>query len=212
MFLEWADAKGGWIWKASYLAYALSVEHNVGIGVESRLKEILAKRLYYAKKTDINFIVSTLLLSDKVRTRFCEILDIAYINVNNKEKVIFKYLNILLYGFYRVNESSMEIPLLICDTEQQQNYLKNILMDIMERNRYRVQFFKVVKAYIQEINNYRYSERIVRLLAACFYNMSGVEEENIKEIIFFLKECECQLAKDIYIFFWKVYEKRRRDS
>ena len=210
MFFRWAEAKETWLWKASYLAYALSAEHDVDFSLESRLKETLAKRIYFLQKVDINFIVSTLFLSNKVRTMFCEILNIAYINAKNKDNVVFKYLYILRSGFYRVNESNIEIPLLICDTEQQQIYLKNILVYIMERNRFRKLFFKIVKAYMQEISNYEYSERIVRLLAAYFYNMSGMEEENVEEILFFLKECECLLAKDIHIFFWGVYEKRRR--
>lgn len=128
--------------------------------------------------------------------------------VEDKEKVILKYLAILRNGFYRVRPSRIEIPLLICDTAEQQNYLKNTISFIMERNSLRKQLFRILKPYVEEITNYRYSEKIVRYLSAYFYNMSLDGKDNEKEIIYFLKECECELAKDVYICFWNTYQKR----
>ena len=101
--------------------------------------------------------------------------------VDDKEKVVLKYLAILRNGFYRVRHTRIEIPLLICDTAEQQNYLRNIISFIMDRNSLRKQLFGILRPYMEEITGYRYSEKIVRYLAAYFYNMSLGGKDNVKE-------------------------------
>lgn len=209
LIIKWAYSKSNWLWKASYLAYALFVEHGITLKYEKRLKKVLSEKICLLRKKDISFIVSILSLSAKVRSMFCEILNIAYMNEENKEVVVYKYLSILRNGFYRVRSSCIEIPLLICDTKEQQDYLKKIIHHIMAKNSLQKQLFSILKAYIKEITDYKYSEKVVLYLTAYFCNMSAGKKENVKEIIYFLKECECKLAKEIYMCFQNVYQKRK---
>lgn len=207
LIIQWAYSRSNWLWKSSYLAYALFLENNITIKHEKRLKKLLAGKICLLRKKDISFIVSILFLSGKVRTMFCEILNMAY--MNGEEVVVYKYLSILRNGFYRVSSSCIEIPVLICDTKEQQDYLKKIIHHIMTKNSLQKQLFSILKAYIKEITEYKYSEKVVSYLTAYFCNMSAGKKENVKEIIYFLKECECKLAKEIYICFQNAYQKRK---
>lgn len=186
-----------WLWRAPSLTYALFIENDIRCKYDLEVKKLFAKRVCLLRRSDINFILNYLFLSDKIRTWFCEILDIAFKNAMNKEEIAVKYLLIIRYGFYRIGRSKTELPLLICDEIKQHECLKAMIAYIMSKYFLRKQLYRTLEVYIKEISAYKYSKKLPQYLAAYFYNMSLAEREHVDENIFFLNKCECELAQNI---------------
>jgi len=197
LIIKWLKVRNGWIWRASYLTYALFVENEINNEYTLEIKKLLAMRIYSLKRSDIIFVLNYLFLSDKIRTSFCEILDMAFKNGGNKEQIAVKYLLILRNGFYRIQHSRIELPLLICDEKKQQVHLRGVISYIMGKYSLRKQLYRILEVYIKEITNYKYSEKISQYIAAYFCNMALAGKEYIEENRFFLEKCECELAQSV---------------
>ncbi len=193
----WLKSGELWLWKAACLAYAQFEENNEKFPCKKAIEKKLVEKVFFMKKSDLNFISALLFRSKSFRELFAGVIDIAYREMDIEEKrqeLAQIYLKVLRRGYYRICSSSVELPLVAYDTKNQQIRLYSIVEKIMYTYRLRKQLYTILTAYLNEIVNYDISNKVINHIAAFFYSMSSIDKDFHQDVRDFLKNIENDMA------------------
>lgn len=204
---QWLFADRSWLWRSACLAYAYFLEHGSPFPLERELKKALVSRILFFKRNEARFFSILVVQSKYFRTFLCDVFSEAYQQAKNtetKKGLANLYVYLVRYNYYWVKESFVELPLVACDSQKQQEDLSNIVFSVMMDYRLRKQLYAVLKVYLKEISYYKYSEKVVHHIAAFFYNMSLAGEEYEEDIIDLLQQFPGRTAKQVVALLNKV--------
>lgn len=208
IILLWAKSDNDLLWKSACLTYYCFEGKYVYDDFQENLKNSIKKRLLIFRKNDIKFIAWILCISQNLRSNLSKILYEIFQESNeriNKIKIASIYIGLIRYCYYRVNINQAELSLVACDTKEQQHNLTAIIQQIMNVYKLRQMLYNILSEYIKEVSNYDLSVQVVNHISAYFYNMALSNFELRQDLLFFLKKCEGDLAKQIYEILYKVY-------
>lgn len=189
-----------WLWRVVSYAYILFEKNNIAFPFEKEFRALLVKKVNYLRKNDFYFLAELLIQSEYFRDMICCVFSSAYKRAGKREKqnvIAQTYVYLVRRGYYRVNSFFIRLPLVACDTKQQQLYLVDILERVMSDYHLRKQMYVILKAYLKELSQYHFSQTEIKHIAAFCYNMSSSNEEYREDIKEMLQECGSKVAKRV---------------
>lgn len=205
---QWIISDSTWLWKPACLVYAYFMENGNYLAFEPDLKKAIRKRLLYFNKSDFIFVALILCRSKHFRLMITDIFHISYGKANTRDQKITLaqiYVNLVRRSYYLVNASHIELPLVACDTKEQQLCLAQIIAQVMSVYHLRKHLFAILDAYLKEISNYNFPVNVVSHISAYFYNMALPGSEYQQDIMDFLKNCQNKVAQQIYNRLYQIY-------
>lgn len=203
------QAKNEYVWRMLSVTYIYCREDGMTVSFEKEMKAILCRRIVLHKKMDMYFISNLLMKSKYFRNVICEVFDKAYKRACTREKqreLGQSYVYLVRFCYYKVDSTTLELPLVACDTSLQQEYLQGLLSTVMREYNLRKQLYALLKAYLKELSQYNFSRSTILHLAGFCYNTISSDlqyEEDIKEM---LLQCNCKTAKLIVCNLYKTKE------
>lgn len=191
------------LWKCVSLVYALFGENKEAFKYEAELRKLLVKKMRYMRKQELNFMADILIQSKCFREMICSVFSEVYRKCRTRAEhrhLAQLYLYLVKNCYYRVSSLAVELPLVVCDTKQQQENLASLLEIVMEEYRLREQIYAVLKAYLREVSHYEFSNKTIIHTAAFCCNLSAETECYLEDIKDVLKECRCKAANEVYSF------------
>ncbi len=213
IFSQWTKYDSTWLWKPACLVYHYFMENGKSFTYETDLIKIIKKQLLQTKKTDLTFISALLCQSRHFRTMLTGIFYTSYLNASTRDQKLTWaqiYVNIVRRCYYLVDDLYIELPLVSCDTKEQQNCLTHIIVQVMYIYRLRKQIYVIMEAYLKEISSYSLSINVINHISAYFYNMALAGTEYKQDVIAFLKNCHNKAAKQIYDRWNRTYDKSNK--
>ncbi len=210
MMLQWTQFQDSWLWKSACLAYSALMENGYSVSFESGLKRTISKRVLYFKKDDRMFMATLLIQSKQLRSMFANVFSDVFHRAEKREKrirVAQVYINLVRSSYYLVNASAVKLPLVACDTKQQQECLAPIIEQVMSVYSLRKQLYAILKTYLKELAAYDFSENVLNHVCAYFYIMALSDEAYKQEILENLQEDNHRVSKQIFQKLLSVYEK-----
>lgn len=189
-----------WLWRVVSYAYILFEKNNIPFPFEKEFKTLLVKKVTYYRKSDFYFFAQLLIQSEYFRNCICCVFASAYKRATTREKqriIAQGYIYLVRQSYYRVNSFFIRLPLVACDTRQQQTYLVDILQRVMTDYYLRRQMYVILKAYLKELSQYHFSEIEIKHIAAFCCNMSSSNEDYGEDIKGMLQECGSEAAKQV---------------
>lgn len=211
IILQWIQSDSIWFWRSASLAYTVLKENDKNISFELDLQTAISRRLLHFDSDDLFFIAMLLIQSKHFRSMIAAVFFHVFGRLNSREKRLRLaqiYMNLLRRGYYQVNASLPQLPLVACDTKQQQEYLTEIIAQVMSVYRLRNQLYVVLKAYLKELSGYNFSEKVINHICAYFYNMALSDDVYQQDVLDFLKNCKNKAATRIYDKLYHTYEKK----
>lgn len=210
IILQWIKSDSIWLWKAACLAYSFFMENDIYISFEPLLYKAVSRRILRFRKDDWFFVPTLLIQSRHFRTMIANIFNSMYSKAETKEKkmaLVHTYMKLIRRSYYRVNESCMELPLVACDTKQQQQRISRIVAHIMSTYRLRIQLYVILETYLKELSNYNFSVKMINHISAYFYNMASDDVAYQEDVLYFLSNCNSRAANQIYKKLYGVYKR-----
>lgn len=197
----WAES-GKWLWKSALFAYAKLDVPEACEKLKDLLQKNIATHMEGFSEADMFFLSLALSCSVHVRTMMCEIL---YQKLSSKtSKKVEKdeaagfYLTLVTYCYYYVDEGSLELPLVVCDTKEQQQLLAPALAQVLSSRDSRRWLFDLLELYLKEISGYSVPARLVRHTAAYFSNMMRSAPVYQEDVSALLRKCSCGMTQEIF--------------
>lgn len=204
LIYQWLQSDIEWMWKAVCYCFALFHENNRPFEQEQQLKKMLQNKILNFRAGDLNFIAELSMQAICFRDLICNVIGNKYRRLesnSNRKRLAQLYVNLIREGYYRVSASFMALPFVACDTKTQQECLTPILEKVMTEYRFRKQIYAILKAYLKEVSQYNYSDKLINHIAAYVYNLSLAGQEYKEDLMDFLKGCHCKASKQILDLF-----------
>lgn len=189
------EMESNWLWKSVTLFYYMAIKYKKEIVINKQLKEKVLHKLSEFHYKDYKFIAELLMSQMEMRNFIIEML--MEKQKEERDIIVAIYLKILRVCYYKINSKRVELPLVCCDTEQQQKQLGNIVHTIMEKYTYRKELYILLGGYLKELSHYDISNRTVKHLAAYFYNLSLADGIGIQEVNGFLDYCDNKVSTQV---------------
>lgn len=215
ILMQWMKSDGEWLWKSASMSCFLLWENGCGLAYETKLKRMIQGRMRNLQWEDWNFMAELLQKSQSFRTMISEVFEAGYVEAENRNQQMEyarRYLELIQCCYYRVNSTFVELPLVTCDTKNQQECLAQIVKKVMEEYYLRRRLYIILEAYMKELCGYSVSEKVISHISAYFFNMARTGPEYRKDIMAFLKNCRNPVADRIYRRLCRTYEKGRIKS
>ncbi len=209
--IRWIKSGSIWLWKAACMVYSFLMEDGINVPFGDSLETAICKKFWDLQGYDLNFIAILLLRYTHFRTLFAHILELVFHNAKSSEWKVQAgriYVSLIRRGYYQVNASLQELPLVACDKKQQQQYLAPLIKQVMSVYSLRKQLYAILKAYMAELSEYDFSEDLVNHIAAYFYNMASSNAAYQQDILYFLEKCKNNIAMRVYRRLQQVYDKK----
>lgn len=206
---QWIKSDSKWLWKSACMAYYFFREDNEDFPHKKQLLNLIIIRLKHFEREDYGFVVTLLQKSKHFRGLFINALNEVQAMKGTKRSEKQIYINIIRRCYYKVNARNVELPLVCCDTELQQNRLTSLLKDIMSNYYLRKQLYAILKAYLKELSGYEISSKTVMHISAYFYNMTLAGIVYRRDVINFLKDCDTKVSKQIISILQDIYENEK---
>lgn len=197
MLLDWARSTSTWLWRPLCLAYSFLPPELRPNEIDVSIKKIITKRFAHITKSDSNFFAILLIQSEYFRTAFSQLLSHSFQKAmarNDRLTIAQIYLYLLRSCYYIVDSSHPELPLVACDTIVQLRSLSSVLTQVMSQFSLRKQLYAVLRAYLNEISYYHYSNQLFEHIAAYFYKIIQDIPEYRQDIQQFLSDCKNSIA------------------
>lgn len=210
ILIQWIQSDSVWLWKSVCLSYSFLAEDQFPVSFESELRESICRRLMQFNRADWSYISALLMNSVVIRSMFADAFSDIYGKLksrDDRELLAQKYLNLIRRGYYRVNDSKMELPLVACDTQKQQESFRQIIVQVMSVYRLRKQLYIILEAYLNELSLYHFSERMVNHITAYFYLMASSDMSYLQDVLSFLNKCDCVVSNQIYMKLQNIYKR-----
>lgn len=202
---QWIRSDSKWLWKSACLTYNYLLEEGDIFPLKEQLKKKILIRLRYFERSDYMFFVTWLWKSKYIRSLLSSVLHEFYtteISAGDEGQI---YLNIIRRCYYRMNFKLIEIPLVCCDTEMQQNLLTPIINKIMRNYYLRRQLYAILEVYLKELLSCKVNPKTINHISAYFYNMSLAGKEYELDILELLKDCDNKISEQIINNLQKIY-------
>ncbi len=201
ILMKWTKSDSTWRWKSACLTYLYFLDNNNYFGLESALNRAIRKRLTSFSKNDLRFVAMLVSRSKQFRIMITNIFSITYDSAetrNQRTNIASIYINLVRYNYYLVNSTFVELPLVSCDTKEQQCTLAPIISHVMSVYHLRKQLYVILDAYLKELSNYQFHEKVIKHISAYFFNMASTGQGYQKDCMNFLKQCRNKVATQIY--------------
>lgn len=212
IILQWIKSESTWLWKPVCLVYSyLKQDGRIDISFESALGRVISKRFGRFKGNDLAFISLILVQSEAFRTMLAKVIHDTYLKANAREgriTVAVQYIKLVRSCYYLVNRACMELPLVACDTKQQQDFLAPLVEQVMSEYRLRKQLYVILEAYMKEISDYNCSDGTINHVAAYFYNIASSDFDFQQDVLYFIQNCRCRASQKIYERLKKAYGRK----
>lgn len=208
---RWIKSDSTWLWRPISLTYSYLVQADKKVYFETALQQAISRRIKLFKNNDLAFIALVLRQSEGFRTMVAEIFHDAFLSSNKRENRLFitaLYIKLVRQCYYKVNKTVMDLPLITCDTKQQQEFLSPVIECIMSEYRFRKQLYLILEAYMREISNYNFSKDTINHIAAYFYNMGLYGSAYREDILCFIQNCMCKTSIQVCTRLYKAYERK----
>lgn len=197
---QWAASNSHWLWKPACILYSNLDGENVSYDLEKCLRDSIKKRLLNLNRSDLIFISMFICYSKNARSMLSAILNEIFHSKsvrNFRNQVASTYVRLIRFCYYGVDQSLTELPLVACDTREQQSDLEAILKQVMSVYPLRRQLYAIMEAYLNEAAGYNLSSSAVKHLTAYFCNISSSGTDIRRDVMSFLKNCKGDIAKQI---------------
>ena len=199
--LDWMEAEESWLWRSACLTYSFLEKEMCGNWLERQMERTLRKKLLYLKREDLKFVASILMESKGFRNIITSVFKKVSEQTDDRKKhqiLSQVYINLVRYSYYQVSAGLTELPLVACDTKQQQHNLTVVLARIMPVYHLRKQMYAILEAYLKELSRYAFTETVIKHIAAYFCNLAGDSAEYHRDILYLLEKCQNKAALRIY--------------
>lgn len=168
---QWIRSDSTWLWRPLCLEYSMFADNKADTAYEGDIVKVLSKRINTFSQSDISFIVRIMFQSKSCRTMITEVLSRAYAishTAGEKTSIAHFYIKLVRQSYYMVNRKYMELPLVSCDTKEQQKNITDIIGRAMSEYGLRKQLYAILKAYLNEVSGYQYASNEIMHISAFF--------------------------------------------
>ncbi len=208
----WIKSDSIWLWKAACMVYSFLMEDDIIVSFGDILETVICKRFWNLQGNDLKFIVLLMLRSIHFRTLLAHVIQLVFYNAKSGEWKVQAgriYVSLIGRGYYQVNASYPELPLVACDKNKQQQYLVPLIKQVMAVDSLRKQLYAILKAYMVKLSKYDFSQGMVNHIAAYFYIMASSNTAYRQDILYFLENCKNIVANRVYERLLQEYDKKR---
>ena len=170
---RWA-ASPKWLWEISLVVYALSNEELV---YKNELEQTLTRKILNSfdenwAAWNIHLISGQMINSLRLRNLVSGILHKIIMNASNGESeyaAAVIYLLIISNSYLFVDQDDMTLPLVAVDNKKQIEDIEGILYRVFSDYTLRHGLFTILEDYLEIINGYNVTERLLNQLKSYFY-------------------------------------------
>lgn len=206
MLLDWLESRSSWLWSSACLACAFLMSETRNDSVRNDvfdlpLKKALNRRLIFLTGDDSAFMSVLLNQSEYFRTMLADLLGdaVCQSQKHSTHMVLAQTYLFLLRGcYYLVNADYPELPLAACDSKRQQQSLIPVLREVISQISTRSQLYAIMRAYLEELSRYQYSQQLIKHLCAFFYSIAQSSPDYWSDILQFLYNCKGTPSKQIF--------------
>lgn len=201
LLLSWLSSDGIWLWRPACLACIFlwpELNHDRFV---APIRRVVSKRLFQLTKTNCTFLAVLLMQSEYFRTLLSELLGQTVQKEGQRAKrlaVAQTYLYLLRSCYYLVDDHRPVLPLVACDTIQQQRNLTPVLKEAISLAELREQLYVILEVYLKELDYHPHSDQLFQHLCAYFYNIALAAPDYRQDILQFLGDCKGKFVKQIY--------------
>ena len=197
---SWLSSGSNWLWQPACLACSFLMPKLDEQRLAPALEKTIRFRLVHMSRDDSTFLAILLLQSEYFRTLLARLLCQMVQRANGRAERLATaqtYLYLLRSGYYLVDRRQPELPLAACDTSEQQRFLTPVLAVVLGQTSLRRQQNVILRAYLEELDHYRCSDRLFDHLCAYFYNMGSAAPDYRSDILGLLSNCRGSLAQHL---------------
>lgn len=210
---NWLGARDSWLWRPACLACSFLIP-----GLDERRFGPALERAVYCHlnrltKNDSMFLAVLMLQSEYFRSLLTWLLARMIQKSGNRMErltVAQTYLYLLRSGYYLVDAQRPELPLVACDTKEQQQALTPILAEVVGQIGLRKQLYAILRVYLKELDRYQYSNYLFNHLCAYFYNLTQADSTRWPDILEFLSSCRGKLGQRLCERMLSMYRSTRQ--
>ncbi len=211
IIIHWIQSSSIWLWKAACLAYTFLMEDDEEISFENKLKSKVCERILMFEGVEVSFFARLMMQSKYFRTLWAAALSDAFDQASTREKridVAHLYIRVERHCYYQVSDFYVEMPLIACDTKQQQIYLAPIVKQVMVNYYLRRQLYAILGAYLRELSTYNFSENTINHISAFLHNMISGDIGYQQDVLYFVSQQKNKAATQIYKRLCSIYRER----
>lgn len=208
MLLNWLAPKSDWLWRPACLACSFLMPKMELEQLSAPLEKAVKRRLIRLTRGDSAFLAVLLSQSSYFRIMLAGLLGKAVQQADRQAgrlTSIQSYLYLIRSCYYIVDAHHPELPLVACDTLEQQRCLTPILRETISQTSLRKQLYAILRAYLEELSRYQCTPALFDHLCAYFYNMAQSAPEYWPDILQFLNRCKGKLPQQIYERLYPLY-------
>ena len=188
---SWIYSQKYWLKRAAAVIITLAVERKgVSPYEKKEIEKMFASWLPYLKNSDAAFLAPLLCQSKQIRNMLINGMNVSTRNILSREdhlKLSQNYLRIVRQCYYYIDEKFQELPLIICDTSEQNIKLQPILEYLIFQPLQWRQLCAIIKAYTKEISEYTFSDRLISRFTAYCGNIINIDSDFAEELFRELK-------------------------
>lgn len=210
---RWLSSGSSWLWQPACLACSFLMPKLDEERLTPALEKAVRLRLVHMSRDDSAFLAILMLQSEYFRTLLARLLCQMMQRANGHTErlaVAQTYLYLLRDGYYLVDRRQPELPLAACDTSEQQRFLTPVLAVVLGQTSLRRQLNVILRAYLEELDHYRCSDRLFGHLCAYFCNMGNAAPDCRPDILRLLSSCRGSLAEHLREYLHPLYTPARR--
>ena len=200
---KWLVSSSTWLWKSTCLVYSYMDGTDEESSLCDDVHKSIKQRCRSFESVDYHFVGMLLIHSNRLRSLISNIFrELTMQTPSRQEAILFgnMYMEYLKYGYYSVSHELPALPLVACDTKEQQTNLQPLISIILPIYRIRQILFAILEAYIKEISAYTINTSIINHIKA-FFALSVISSPRHKgDLLLLLQKCNCDIANDIACF------------
>ena len=201
---QWSSSHK-WLWEIPFVIFSdYPSELSFASEIETTLHYKILNSLEEENDRFFGLISGKMMTSLKLRTMVSKIFRKIFAETIEKSlsKVQLTFLMFVSYSYSFVNKNKTNLPLITFDNRQQAENINPIIISIISDYNKRHILFDVLKAYIEEINDYEIPDLLLNGLKSFFYIISKNSPKYFSDILRFLKNIknENKVANEIAQF------------
>lgn len=189
-----------WLLQVNCVACYFFAEGNLEFPLEKDLQKAIIKNWMWLDRPNLYYWAGVLFNTKKFRDVVINSFSIIYSKLTDKEKkllLVQKYLILIQFGYYQVKPSRNVLPLVACDSKEQQEKIGPLLQHIMWIRRLRKSLYVVLEAYMKELTKYKVSDRLLKHIAGFIYNLTLAGTDYKEDILEWLEQLDNDVANEI---------------
>lgn len=210
---NWLGTRDSWLWQPACLACSFLMPGLDDGRFGPALERAVGRRLTPLTKNDSTFLAILMLQSEYFRSLLARLLGRMVRKAGNRMERLTtaqNYLYLLRSCYYLVDAQEPELPLVACDTKEQQQALTPVLAEVMGQIGLRKQLYAILRAYLKELGRYQYSDGFFNHLCAYFYNLTQAAPICLPDVLELLSSCRGKLGQRLCERMFSIYHYSRQ--